>query len=168
MTVTHVFQALVAESSPLALFGLPDTPSSQFLMLARQGDALKLFEVYQTNQENADFNPHITTPSGLNAVALAAKGGHLNAMRTAIGLGVSVMQQDHENNVAIHYAVRARSLAVVEELIKHYDTLTIRNDDNQTPEDLARMLKDDGIVKALQRGKVAMPARTKRSLRDFA
>jgi hypothetical protein len=46
-------------------------------------------------------------------------------------------------------------LAVVEELIKHYDTLTIRNDDNQTPEDLARMLKDDGIVKALQRGKVA-------------
>lgn len=168
MTVTRVFQPLVAESSPLALFGMPDTPSSQFLMLARQGDALKLFEIHQRHHLSADFNLQITTPSGLNAVALAAKGGHLNAMRTAIGLGVSVMQQDCENNVAIHHAVRSGSLAVVEELIKHYETLTIRNDDNQTPEDLARMLKDDGILKALQRGKVALPARPMRSLRDFA
>lgn len=167
MTVSHAFQPLAAENSPLALFGMPDTPSSQFLMFAYKGDPLKLFEIYQNHHESADFNLQITTPSGLNAVALAAKGGHLNAMRTAIGLGVSVMQQDCENNVPMHHAVRGGSLAVVEELIKHYETLAIRNDDNQTPEDLARLLKDEGILKALQRGKVALPA-PMRSLRDFA
>lgn len=92
------------------------------------------------------------TVDGATPVHIAASSGHLEVLKTLISKGAFVNAVDEEGDSALHYAIREGQRAAVELLVKHFGAdASIRNEDLESPLDLAIELGEDAIAEFLSK-----------------
>jgi len=89
----------------------------------------------------------LATIDGTTALHITSVGGFLQVVKTLVGHGAFVNAVDEEGDTPLHYAVREGKTQVVELLIKSFGAdLDIKNDDLESPLDLALELDETAIV----------------------
>jgi len=93
-----------------------------------------------------------TTVDGATPVHIAATCGHLEVLKTLISKGAFVNAVDEEGDCALHYAIREGQRAAIELLVKHFGAdATIKNEDLESPLDLAIELGEEAIAEFLSK-----------------
>jgi len=93
-----------------------------------------------------------STVDGATPVHIAAASGHLEVLKTLISKGAFVNGADEEGDTALHYAIREGQRAAIELLAKHFGAdATIKNEDLESPLDLAMELGENEIVDFLSK-----------------
>jgi len=92
----------------------------------------------------------LETIEGSCAVHAAAAGGHQETIRVLATYGAYMNAADHEGETPLFYAIREGHRAVVEFLVNVCKVpVTQRNDDMETPLELASCLQETGIAEFL-------------------
>jgi len=92
------------------------------------------------------------TVDGATPVHIAAASGHLEVLKTLFSKGAFVNVVDEEGDCALHYAIREGQRAAIELLVKHFGAdATIKNEDLESPLDLAIELGEDAIAEFLSK-----------------
>jgi len=87
-------------------------------------------------------NLNISTLDGVSPIHMAATNGHLRVLEKLVRNGAYVNFQDEDRDTALHYAVREGRGEVVDFLINSCGArVDIKNDDLETPLDLAQCLE---------------------------
>jgi ankyrin repeat protein len=99
-------------------------------------------------ENGADFR--IATLDGSSPLHIASASGHTEVIRVLFSRGAYVNVADEEGDTPLHYAVREGHRHVVELLVKQCAAdVTSRNDDSESPLDLAMELGENGIAQVL-------------------
>ena len=88
---------------------------------------------------------------GVDAALLLVQAGEqstLEATRIALELGADVNATDPDGNTALHAAVQLAYPSVVDLLIEHGSKLDVKNNDDQSPQDLMCFDADGGWCEA--------------------
>jgi len=92
----------------------------------------------------------LSTIDGTTPLHLATSGGHLGVIKTLMTHGAFVNSQDEEGDSPLHYAVREGKKEIVEFLVKNCGADSgLRNEDLETPLDLANDLEETAIAEFL-------------------
>jgi ankyrin repeat protein len=94
----------------------------------------------------------LATVDGTNPMHIAASCGHLEVIKLLSTRGTYINAVDEEGDCALHYAVREGQRATVELLVKHFGAdHTVKNDDLETPLDLAIEFGETAIADFLNK-----------------
>jgi len=94
----------------------------------------------------------LATVDGASPLHMAAACGHLEIIKLLTTRGAYVNSVDEEGDCALHYSVREGQRASVELLVKHFGAdHNLKNDDNETPLDLAIELGETAIADFLSK-----------------
>jgi len=89
----------------------------------------------------------LATVEGATAVHIAAASGHLEVLRLLASRGAFINSVDEEGDCVLHYAVREGQFPAIQLLVKHFGAdFTIKNEDLETPLDLAIELGENAIA----------------------
>jgi ankyrin repeat protein len=94
----------------------------------------------------------LATIDGATPIHMAAACGHLEILKLLTSRGSYVNAVDEEGDCALHYAVREGQRASIELLVKHFGAdHNLKNDDDETPLDLAIELGETAIADFLSK-----------------
>jgi len=93
-------------------------------------------------------NPNISTLEGVSPLHMAAANGARGLLVLLLGYGAFINEQDENGDTVMHYAVREGRVDILKFLASFCDTKRI-NEDDETALDLATLLGEKDMVKAL-------------------
>eukprot|EP01117_Protostelium_nocturnum_P012745 TRINITY_DN4710_c0_g1_i1.p2 TRINITY_DN4710_c0_g1~~TRINITY_DN4710_c0_g1_i1.p2 ORF type:complete len:274 (-),score=94.17 TRINITY_DN4710_c0_g1_i1:310-1131(-) len=101
---------------------------------------------------NNGANPHIANLEGVTPMHLAAANGRNDILSQFIEYCACLNVQDHSGDSLLHYAVREGHLETIKFLVKEGNvTVDIKNEDEETPLDLAECLEEAKIIEYLSK-----------------
>jgi len=93
-----------------------------------------------------------STIEGATPLHIAAASGHLEVIKVLISKGAFINSVDEEGDCPLHYAIREGQATSVELLARHFGAdVSIKNDDLESPLDLANELGESSIADFLSR-----------------
>jgi ankyrin repeat protein len=100
----------------------------------------------------AGANPNLGNIDGATPVHVAAANGFSEVLAVLVRHGAFVNYQDQDGDAPLHYAVREGHVKIIEELVKNYKAdVNIRNEDLETPQQLALCLNEPAMVQLLSK-----------------
>lgn len=81
----------------------------------------------------------------------AARNGEINIFNTLKAFGFNFETQSKQGNTAAHVAAFHAHINILEFLAGENVNFTVRNNKGQTPLDIARIMKSDKVIEALER-----------------
>ncbi|XP_076856347.1 ankyrin repeat domain-containing protein 22 isoform X2 [Brachyhypopomus gauderio] len=78
---------------------------------------------------------------------------HINLMNLVLSSRVEIDAVDYKGNTALHYACLSKSHGIVPLLLERKADVSIKNNDNETPLDIAERLKFQKLIILLRKSK---------------
>lgn len=125
-----------------------DTPDSEFLNAAMEGDVDAIKKAIADNA--ADFDVNESDSSGRTALHFACGYGELPVVKELLAAKASVTAVDSDKNTPLHYAAGYGETECVKLLLEHGAGLTEKNADSKTPLEVAKLNEQEEIAQLLQ------------------
>jgi ankyrin repeat protein len=116
------------------------------LILAAARGHLRVCSILLENGAQSSL-PNMEQASPLH---FAAANGHIEVIRLLVRYGAYVNAQDEEGDTALHYAIREKQFAAVRCLVSECGAwVDLKNEDSETPLNLASCLEESEMVRFL-------------------